>query len=149
MQVSACNNFICPIDGLPIFRNARSLKCGKGHGYDLAKEGYYNLLLVQQKATLDPGDNKEMVAARRRFLDLGRFSPIADKVFELIREIVIEKKRDEPLNSVPSVPETSRHLYSPNELEMLNGIDAESLQRIDEVKRLFNGTVVGVIDRKP
>lgn len=68
----------------------------------------------------------------------------------VIDEPVLQKeKRDEPLNSVPSVPETSRHLYSPNELEMLNGIDAESLQRIDEVKRLFNGTVVSVIDRKP
>ncbi len=55
---------------------------------------------------------------------------------------------NEPLKSVPAVPETSRHLYSPNELEMLNGIDAESLQRIDEVKRLFNGTVVSVVDQK-
>ena len=61
---------------------------------------------------------------------------------------LIKEIPSEPLTAVPSVPEDSRHLYSPNELEMLNGIDAESLQRIDEVKRLFNGTVVSVVDRK-
>jgi len=55
----------------------------------------------------------------------------------------------EPITAVPAVPETSRHLYSTAELEMLQGIDAESLQRIDEVKQLFNGTVVSVNDRKP
>lgn len=55
----------------------------------------------------------------------------------------------EPLMSVPAVPEDSRHLYSAAELEMLQGIDAESLQRIDEVKQLFNGTVGSIIDRKP
>ncbi|HLD70030.1 MAG TPA: hypothetical protein VJA17_04615 [Candidatus Omnitrophota bacterium] len=60
-----------------------------------------------------------------------------------------KENRKELLHSVPSVPENSQHLYSPNELEMLQGIDAESLQRIDEVKRLFNGTVVSVVDRKP
>ncbi|KKS44570.1 MAG: hypothetical protein UV05_C0004G0005 [candidate division CPR1 bacterium GW2011_GWA2_42_17] len=52
----------------------------------------------------------------------------------------------ELLNSVPPVPENSRHLYSTAELEMLQGIDTDSLQRIDEVKRIFNGTVVAVKD---
>ena len=64
---------------------------------------------------------------------------------------------NEPINSVPTVPEHGRHpvvsgaepLYLTNESEMLQGIDNESLERIDEVKRLFNGTVVSVIDRKP
>jgi hypothetical protein len=55
----------------------------------------------------------------------------------------------EPLISVPAVPDDSQFSFTPNEQEMLRGIDAESLQRIDEVKRLFNGTVVSVIDRKP
>jgi len=78
---------------------------------------------------------------------LGRLGHIqsthARKVIDatpLIKEI-----SSEPLTAVP---ETSQHFYSPNELEMLQGIDAESLQRIDEVKRLFNGTVVSVVDRK-
>ena len=75
-----------------------------------------------------------------------------------IDEPVLQKEnRNEPINSVPAVPEHGRHpvvsgakpLYSPNELEMLQGIDNESLERIDEVKRLFNGTVVSVVAPKP
>ena len=56
---------------------------------------------------------------------------------------------NEPLTGVPPVPENSQHLYSTAELEMLQGIGIESLQRIDEVKRLFNSTVVSVTDTKP
>lgn len=61
-------------------------------------------------------------------------------------EIIIPK---ETKPSVPAVPEESLHLYSPAELEMLDGINVESLKQIDEVKRMFNGTVVNVTDTKP
>ena len=84
MKVTAFNDFVCPIDGLALVQGAKALSCRKGHVFDLAREGYCNLLLVQQKGSLDPGDNKEMVAARRRFLDGGYFEPIADKLFAMI-----------------------------------------------------------------
>jgi 23S rRNA (guanine745-N1)-methyltransferase len=63
------------------------LRCPDGHSFDRAKEGYYNLLLVQQKASLDPGDNKEMVEARRRFLAAGYFAPIAEKLAEFSQRL--------------------------------------------------------------
>ena len=82
---------------------------------------------------------------------LGRLGHVqsthARKTFD--EPIPKKENLDEPINSVPAVSENSRHLYSPSELEMLQGIDAESLQRIDEVKRIFNGTVVSVTDTKP
>jgi len=62
------------------------------------------------------------------------------------QEIIIPK---ETKTRVPAVPEESLHLYSPAELEMLDGIDMKSLKQIDEVKRMFNGTVVSVTDTKP
>ncbi len=46
----------------------------------MAGQGYTNLLPVQRKRSLDPGDSKEMVAARRRFLAAGHYQPIADAV---------------------------------------------------------------------
>jgi len=55
----------------------------------------------------------------------------------------------EPKTSVPPVPKESLHLYSPSELEMLDGIDVESLKQIDEIKHMFNGTVARVADPKP
>lgn len=54
----------------------------------------------------------------------------------------------EPLTAVPAVPTSDQFSFTPDEREMLRGIDLESLTRLDEVKRLFNGAVVSVTDKK-
>lgn len=81
------------MDSLPLRKEAKALVCEKGHTYDYAKEGYCNLLLVQQKGSLDPGDNKEMVAARKRFLDGDHFSAIAEKSFDFVHVLALESGR--------------------------------------------------------
>ena len=85
--------FHCPLDGQALAAAPGALRCPGGHSFDFAKEGYCNLLLVQQKSSLNPGDNKEMVAARRRFLEGGYFEPIADKLVEYARGLAIENPR--------------------------------------------------------
>jgi len=70
----------CPLDGAPLRRQGGSLRCTDGHCFDIAAQGYVNLLPVQNKRSLDPGDSKEMVAARRRFLEAGHYAPIAAAV---------------------------------------------------------------------
>ena len=67
----------CPLDGGPLRRHGTSWRCDAGHCFDLAAQGYTNLLPVQQKRSRDPGDSKEMVAARRRYLNAGFYQPIA------------------------------------------------------------------------
>lgn len=99
MQTSAFTQFICPMDQLPLSLVDASLRCQMGHSFDRASEGYYNLLLVQQKASLAPGDNKEMVAARRRFLTLGHYKPIAQKLFSATQKI-IETQNKQSINIV-------------------------------------------------
>jgi 23S rRNA (guanine745-N1)-methyltransferase len=79
--------FTCPLDGSPLLQANRTLRCHNGHAYDLAREGYVNLLPVQFKASKDPGDNREMVAARRRFLDRRYYVPIAERLRELVGEL--------------------------------------------------------------
>jgi 23S rRNA (guanine745-N1)-methyltransferase len=74
----------CPLDGAPLQRQGGSLRCADGHCFDVAAQGYVNLLPVQNKRSLDPGDSKEMVAARRRFLEAGHYRPIADAVAEAV-----------------------------------------------------------------
>ena len=74
----------CPLDGAPLQRQGGSLRCADGHCFDLAAQGYVNLLPVQNKRSLDPGDSKEMVAARRRFLEAGHYQPIADAVAQAV-----------------------------------------------------------------
>lgn len=70
----------CPLDGTPLQRHAGSLRCAAGHDFDVASQGYTHLLPVQHKRSRDPGDSKEMIAARRRFLETGVYAPIARAV---------------------------------------------------------------------
>jgi 23S rRNA (guanine745-N1)-methyltransferase len=74
----------CPIDGSALTRHDKSWRCETGHSYDVAREGYVHLLPVQNKRSKDPGDSKEMVAARRRFLSAGHYAPIAQALAEAL-----------------------------------------------------------------
>ncbi|HEY5653384.1 MAG TPA: methyltransferase domain-containing protein, partial [Pontiella sp.] len=47
--------------------------CSNGHPFNIAKEGYVNLLLSHQRKSKTPGDDAHMVMARRRFFDSGGF----------------------------------------------------------------------------
>ena len=67
----AFSAFRCPLCKGPLLAVGRSLRCPAGHSFDQAAEGYVNLLPVNARRAKDPGDNKEMVAARRRFLQAG------------------------------------------------------------------------------
>jgi 23S rRNA (guanine745-N1)-methyltransferase len=63
--------------------NNRSWSCEKGHVYDVAKEGYVNLLLAQHKNSKQPGDNKQMVNGRRAFLEQGFYQPLANAISKI------------------------------------------------------------------
>ena len=47
------------------------LTCAAGHHFDQAKEGYWNLTQPQDKKSLNPGDNRDAVLARHRWLQGG------------------------------------------------------------------------------
>ena len=77
---------ICPVCGSPLRTEAHTWSCENRHSFDVARQGYVNLLTVDKKHSLHPGDTKEMVAARRAFLDTGTYQPIADRLCALLRE---------------------------------------------------------------
>ena len=68
----------CPICSEPLGREGNSLVCPNRHSFDIARQGYVNLLTVQQKHSLDPGDTRQQVLARREFLEAGYYAPISD-----------------------------------------------------------------------
>lgn len=80
MTITPFQALACPLDGSPLQRQGASWRCASGHSFDIASQGYVHLLPVQKKRSLDPGDSKEMVAARRRFLNAGHYQPIAAAV---------------------------------------------------------------------
>jgi len=114
MQVTSAHNIICPIDGSPLIPKNQILKdqipkdqsliCSQGHNFDIARQGYFNLLVVQHKASRDPGDTKEMVAARRRFLEIGCYEAIANSITNLTEKHLI--KLGIKLGSNPANPIT-------------------------------------------
>ncbi|MBW0146286.1 putative RNA methyltransferase [Marinobacter arenosus] len=80
MTISPFAALACPLDGSPLVHGERSWYCENGHNFDVARQGYVHLLPVQKKRSLDPGDSKEMVAARQRFLNAGYYERISDAV---------------------------------------------------------------------
>lgn len=80
MHIIPFQALACPLDGAPLHNGGAAWRCPAGHSFDVAAQGYAHLLPVQNKRSRDPGDSKEMVAARRRFLESCAYQPIAAAV---------------------------------------------------------------------
>lgn len=68
----------CPrADAAGLVLESRTLHCQRGHSFDIARQGYVNLLAggVPRHA-----DTAAMVAARDRFLGTGAYGPVRDAV---------------------------------------------------------------------
>ena len=73
---------ICPLCGNELTKQDKSYCCENHHSFDIARQGYVNLLTVQQKHSLLPGDTREQVLSRRAFLEGGFYAPIARTLLE-------------------------------------------------------------------
>ena len=81
----------CPKCGETLSFSERCARCPAGHCYDIAKEGYVNLLLSTGGIH---GDSREMVEARRRFLGSGAYEPLrlaVDLVTDLFSPMATEE----------------------------------------------------------
>lgn len=58
-----------------------SLRCASGHSFDVARQGYVNLL---GRAAPPNADTADMLAARQRFLDTGHYRPISATVADAV-----------------------------------------------------------------
>lgn len=76
--------FVCPKCRGRLSAFDGYVKCPLGHSYDRARAGYYNLLL--SNSGQNHGDNREMIVARRDFLDTGAYAPLAERIAELVAD---------------------------------------------------------------
>ncbi len=95
MSITPFKALACPLDGTPLRCTGSAWTCASGHSFDIASQAYTNLLPVQHKRSRDPGDSKEMVAARRRFLTAGFYQPIAAAVS---RAVLADLPADSSIN---------------------------------------------------
>jgi len=90
--------FICPLCQTNFQKTNNTQICANNHHFDIAKEGYLNLLPVNAKNSKNPGDNKDMMQARRAFLNSGGYFPLAEKVSELVSSCLADKEQSEILD---------------------------------------------------
>ena len=84
------SRFACPACGGRLTRAGPVFRCERGHSYDIAAEGYVYLLPPNKKHSRSPGDDKGMVASRRRFLEGGWYEPFSRALDRLCAQCLSE-----------------------------------------------------------
>lgn len=92
--LAACPQCRQPLELLP-----HEMACPNGHRFDRAKQGYVNLLRPGHGRKAVIGDDQEMVASRRRFLDRGHYATLANGLTKLVTEL----HESEPVGSLLDV----------------------------------------------
>lgn len=64
------NNLICPVCKNELLKQDAAFRCANGHSFDIASQGYVNLIPAGKARA---GDSREMVAARFAFLEKGYY----------------------------------------------------------------------------
>ncbi len=85
------NLLMCPVCREALKLTERTWRCENNHSYDVAKQGYVNLHVVQHKHSKNPGDTPESVQARRAFLSAGHYAPLQQAVVVFDSKIYVLK----------------------------------------------------------
>lgn len=76
--------FSCPVCGCMLEKDGGTLRCVNGHCFDIAKQGYVNLLQSQKSSSKRHGDDKLMVKSRSDFLDKRYYDSLVDRIISMI-----------------------------------------------------------------
>ncbi len=76
---------ICPVCGQKLRVEEKSFLCENGHRFDMAKEGYVNLLRTNKSGD-KIGDDKLAARSRRDFLNKGYYAPLKDGLLEYFKD---------------------------------------------------------------
>ena len=55
---------LCPVCSGMLVSGEKTFHCLKGHSFDRARQGYLNLLPVQQKHSINPGDSSTTISCQ-------------------------------------------------------------------------------------
>lgn len=78
----------CPVCRDEIVSLGQALRCERGHSFDVARDGYVNLLVSPKRHSPTVGDSRSMLRARQAFLAGGHYARLADAVIALALERV-------------------------------------------------------------
>ncbi|WP_141576446.1 putative RNA methyltransferase [Actinomadura sp. WMMA1423] len=78
MLADVVRYLVCPVCGADLELVGRGLRCPDGHAFDIARQGYANLL--PGNARPGTADTPEMVRARDEFLSAGHFAVVSERL---------------------------------------------------------------------
>jgi 23S rRNA (guanine745-N1)-methyltransferase len=81
---SAIAILACPICDDTLTVGATAATCPNGHSFDLARQGYLNLLRPDKRHSPEPGDSAEMLRHRRSFLQGGYYDAVAAALSDVV-----------------------------------------------------------------
>jgi len=86
MKPSSPTFLACSVRGcaLPLEQSGETWACANGHAFDLARSGYLNLIQPQDRRSLQAGDSRATVAARRSLLDRGFGAALRQALLEVV-----------------------------------------------------------------
>ena len=84
-------SYQCPLCQHELHVTHNQYRCENNHQFDNAKEGYVNLMPAHHKRSKNPGDNKEMMQARRAFLEAGHYQPMQQLVADFCQTYLTDE----------------------------------------------------------
>lgn len=81
--------WVCPVCREDLQAAPGRFVCPRAHSFDEARQGYVNLLVATQRRSRQPGDSKEMVDARHRFLSSGAYDRVSDATAHLAQRATV------------------------------------------------------------
>lgn len=82
VRAAASSVLLCPACGSGMEGCGGAIRCKAGHSYDVAKEGYVNLLRRAVRAKYDT----RLFQARRRVAEAGLWEPLLDAISDMIAD---------------------------------------------------------------
>lgn len=84
-------SYQCPLCQRELHFSNNQYRCENNHQFDNAKEGYVNLMPAHHKRSKNPGDSKEMMQARRAFLEAGHYQPMQQQIANYCQQYLTEE----------------------------------------------------------
>ncbi len=81
----------CPVCNKRLYIGNNSYVCDNKHTYDVSKYGYINLLLANHFHSLHPGDDKEMVIARKEFFKYDKYKILKIELLGILSKYCKDK----------------------------------------------------------
>ena len=79
----------CPVCQGNLHKIDNTFKCEKNHSYDISSKGYTNMLLANQRHSVNPGDSKEMILSRVRFLEKDYYHILRKTILDTINKYAL------------------------------------------------------------